>query len=416
MPKKILAGFLFAVIIFLLSSQTTVATSTTYYFSPAFEKVKETGEITKYYPLPGGATVVKKGNELSYLHTDQLSSTRLITNGQGLKTNDYNYYPYGRTFNATSLNLPSSRLYTSQIMDNSTDLYFYNARYYNPTTGAFISADSAQGPNRYAYVGGNPISLNDPSGNGPTTEGIKKFINYDNPEVPNEWRWLAYTQLVNPFFYFDKFIEKPVAEKYNISVAKTVTIAGTGAGLVYGGLNLLANKLIGDLSYTGMYNPEDAVQVNQMLARETGVGKVIWSTYRASAELESIREAFISGDPAVMQDTFWKVSREMERKNRLYLVLTDQRMGEGHVAEISNSPGNLATLDLERMEVNMERTVLNDPEQALTELGHEYGTFLLAQHYGSKANIPMTPIGWANHVLDRLTYGDTNLTEIKSFW
>jgi len=141
------------------------AAITTYYFSPTFEKVKETGEITKYYPLPGGATAIKKDSELSYLYTDQLFSTRLITDSSGRKTSELSYYPYGSTFNQSSLNSPTDKLYTSQIKDASTNLYFYNARQYNPNTGAFISADSAQGPNRYAYVGGNPINLNDPSGN-----------------------------------------------------------------------------------------------------------------------------------------------------------------------------------------------------------------------------------------------------------
>ena len=164
MAKKIFP-VCFGLAITLISIKPTFASSTTYYFSPTFEKVKETGEITKYYPLPGGATVVKKGNTANYLYSDHLASTRLVTSNQGENTAEIDYYPYGKTFNATSLNLPSSRLYTSQIMDNSTDLYFYNARYYNPTTGAFISADSGQSSNRYAYVAGNPINLTDPTGN-----------------------------------------------------------------------------------------------------------------------------------------------------------------------------------------------------------------------------------------------------------
>lgn len=75
------------------------------------------------------------------------------------------YYPFGNGLGGKTPALQTDKLYTSQRLDFSTNLYFYNARYYNPKTGRFISADSAQGPNRYAYVGNNPVMNNDPSGN-----------------------------------------------------------------------------------------------------------------------------------------------------------------------------------------------------------------------------------------------------------
>ena len=60
----------------------------------------------------------------------------------------------------------NNRYYTGQRkVTNDSPLYNYNARYYNPNLGIFIQPDSVEGPNRYAYVGGNPIMKNDPSGN-----------------------------------------------------------------------------------------------------------------------------------------------------------------------------------------------------------------------------------------------------------
>lgn len=44
---------------------------------------------------------------------------------------------------------------------------YMRARYYDPTTGRFISeapAGLVAGVNLYAYVGGNPVSRNDPNG------------------------------------------------------------------------------------------------------------------------------------------------------------------------------------------------------------------------------------------------------------
>ncbi len=83
-------------------------------------------------------------------------------------------------------------MYTSQTLDYSTNLYYYHARYYDPQTGHFISADSAEGPNRYAYVAGNPISRNDPSGKslkvplGMTEEELA----YEGQEPENFWQEL----------------------------------------------------------------------------------------------------------------------------------------------------------------------------------------------------------------------------------
>ncbi len=59
--------------------------------------------------------------------------------------------------------MPTQRGYTGQLLDPS-GLHYYHARYYDGSIGQFISADTVQGPNRYAYVGGNPETLTDPSG------------------------------------------------------------------------------------------------------------------------------------------------------------------------------------------------------------------------------------------------------------
>lgn len=61
--------------------------------------------------------------------------------------------------------------FTGQEYDLENDLYYYNARFYDPNLGVFTSADSivpseyySQAFNRYMYVMGNPLIYNDPSG------------------------------------------------------------------------------------------------------------------------------------------------------------------------------------------------------------------------------------------------------------
>ena len=113
--------------------------------------------------------VTTTGTEINYFHSDHLGSSSVITDQTGAKVADYAYLPYGD-------NLPTSGTdfrykYTGQEKDVQTGLYFYNARYYDPVLGRFISADiiisnprNPQAFNRYSYVMNGPLNYNDPSG------------------------------------------------------------------------------------------------------------------------------------------------------------------------------------------------------------------------------------------------------------
>jgi RHS repeat-associated protein len=66
--------------------------------------------------------------------------------------------------------LGTDKRFTGQRLDN-TGLYYYGARYYDPTIGRFISADlivksyaDPQNLNRYAYALNNPLKYVDPTG------------------------------------------------------------------------------------------------------------------------------------------------------------------------------------------------------------------------------------------------------------
>jgi RHS repeat-associated protein len=68
----------------------------------------------------------------------------------------------------TSGTLGTDKGYTGQVTDSLSGLDYYNARFYLPDSGVFLSPDSvqgnAQGANPYAYVAGNPETYIDPSG------------------------------------------------------------------------------------------------------------------------------------------------------------------------------------------------------------------------------------------------------------
>src|SRR3989338_196191 len=130
---------------------------------------------------------------LHFIHSDHLGSTGLTTDPAGKLVSKQVYYPFGST-RATSGTLPTRHQYTGQISDtDTTGLYYYNARYYNPQIAKFTQADPTNsGGNRYAYVGNNPVNSIDPSGYIPQSpspsgwSGWRKYI-YQLP-LPSETR------------------------------------------------------------------------------------------------------------------------------------------------------------------------------------------------------------------------------------
>ena len=107
----------------------------------------------------------------SYFHPDHLGSTGVLTNAQGIAEEHNSYRPYGQLHTHTGT-ADVAYKYTGQERDPSTGLYFYNARYYDPALGRFISPDTLvpnpldpQALNRYAYARNNPVLYTDPTGN-----------------------------------------------------------------------------------------------------------------------------------------------------------------------------------------------------------------------------------------------------------
>jgi RHS repeat-associated protein len=82
------------------------------------------------------------------------------------------YFPFGAT-RTGSVN--TVKEFTGQRLDQ-TGLYYYNARYYDPLIGRFISPDSAtpdlmnpQSFNKYTYCFNNPLKYRDPNGHQPVS-------------------------------------------------------------------------------------------------------------------------------------------------------------------------------------------------------------------------------------------------------
>ena len=111
---------------------------------------------------------------------DALGSTIALTDGSGNITTAYTYDPFGTTSVSGPMSANPSQ-YTGR--ENDGNLYYYRARYYNPTLGRFVSEDpirfSRGTTNSYGYAGDNPVQFTDPLGLWTLELGIS--INYTLP-------------------------------------------------------------------------------------------------------------------------------------------------------------------------------------------------------------------------------------------
>jgi RHS repeat-associated protein len=152
------------------------SSGTTYYVGGLYEKMAAGGVVTttSYYYAAGQRvamrTTVGVSTTVTYLHGDHLSSTSLTTDAAGALVARVLYYPYGET-RYTEGTLTTDYGYTGQRNEAGLGLMDYGARFYDPTLGRFVSADTIvpepanpQDWNRFAYVSNNPLKYVDPSG------------------------------------------------------------------------------------------------------------------------------------------------------------------------------------------------------------------------------------------------------------
>jgi len=124
-------------------------------------------------------------NFLYFYHPDHLGSTSFVTDVNGKLYEHIEYFPFGETWVEEHSNTQRTPyLFTGKELDEETGLYYFGARYYDPRTSVWLSADPILGryldgkPNsgvynpinlaQYTYAEYNPVKLVDPDGHAPT--------------------------------------------------------------------------------------------------------------------------------------------------------------------------------------------------------------------------------------------------------
>ena len=107
-----------------------------------------------------------------YLYNKDIQgSTSSLVKEDGSADAIYQYTDFGETMIQGYDQAKNEVCYTGGIYDQSTGLYYLNARYYNPEDGRFMTEDSYRGEimnpetgHLYVYCANNPVNYVDPSG------------------------------------------------------------------------------------------------------------------------------------------------------------------------------------------------------------------------------------------------------------
>ncbi len=143
------------------------------------DTIEEKGKINRYVlsgDLVAGriTSTVKADNsteiEKNYYNLDHLNSTKVVTDENGEVVVNYTYRAFGEQLKKLDKsNEETDDLgkysYGGKELDEDINLYYFNARFYDATTGRFINVDPIQdGTNWYVYCSNNPLNMVDPTG------------------------------------------------------------------------------------------------------------------------------------------------------------------------------------------------------------------------------------------------------------
>jgi RHS repeat-associated protein len=223
--------------------------------------------VNSYVYGPDGLPIIQidAEEEPTYLHHDQLGSTRLLTGATGEATGSFAYTAYGdRAAEAGIAETPLG--YAGQYTDVETGLQYLRARFYDPATAQFLGPDPLRALTQlpYGYAHGNPVNGVDPSG----------LIGLD--DVGNFFKGTA--ESLNPIKYYEEEIEcieegcsywESVFKGSQGAVTAACDLTGVGAlgkGLLGRGGSAIAKEAAGAIA--GSTGRTEAASLAEQLAMQ----------------------------------------------------------------------------------------------------------------------------------------------------
>ena len=208
------------------------------------------------------------------LNSDRRGSTSVVVESLNKCVTGYRYDEFGGTEILGNATFENEVCYTGQVYDKETGDYYYNARYYNPEDGRFVTVDSYRGEfeepqslHLYAYCANNPVNFIDPSGHKRLKVGVNNFSStLSHSSEYDRLYWTVKCSKKNWHFVFTGWITVSLRSYYRYFPCRGV---GSGRLRAAGTKTVRPNK-------TGRYT-----------ARLGGNGVVTYKNYRGAFWLKS---------------------------------------------------------------------------------------------------------------------------------
>jgi RHS repeat-associated protein len=133
------------------------------------EEADASGNLTARYVFGSGIDeplAVNRGATWEFYQADGLGSITSLSTTTGTVSDSFVYDSFGNVTSSTGTFAQPFR-YTGREWDAETGLYYYRARYFDPSAGRFLSEDPIRfqgGANFYRYTQNSPLNWIDPSG------------------------------------------------------------------------------------------------------------------------------------------------------------------------------------------------------------------------------------------------------------
>jgi RHS repeat-associated protein len=181
------------------------------------------GRISEEFTKDLTTDVVTSTIEKYWYHLDHLNSTKCVTKSDGSLEVMYEYRAFGEQLKKLGEG-EAKYTYGGKELDDQTNLYYFNARYYDATIGRFINVDPVQdGTNWYVYCNNNPLSFMDPTG---LSDKDNKFDSYESYEIQGGDTLSEITRDYNEQFGMDLRIDE-IAKHNNISDPNKIKAGST---------------------------------------------------------------------------------------------------------------------------------------------------------------------------------------------
>ncbi|MCK4261302.1 MAG: peptidoglycan-binding protein, partial [Halanaerobiales bacterium] len=180
--------------------------------------------------------IIGNSEEIVYYHHDNLGSTRLMTDKDGLIIWEQDYMPFGEDLYKAGTSVfeyeeEVEYKYTGQRQVKGIGLYYYGARFYDPEIGRFISEDTYQGKilnsqsqNIFIYVMNNPMRYVDPTGHNEIAIGDETVdTTLGTSLIPGEASFTLGHSVLNEFnLFLEKLNIKLTVALFDIDNWKTL--------------------------------------------------------------------------------------------------------------------------------------------------------------------------------------------------